>query len=326
MRTLILAALLAAVPMSAIAQPANVAAAVAAKDRAEADSKLDDSRQPAKVLSFLGLAKGDRVLDFMAGAGYYSEIMARAVGPRGFVLAWNPRGFAGSERVTKAWAGIKGRVANVGTYVSDLPDISLAPASFDFAMLHLVYHDAYWESAEFKFPRADPDVALAKLFRAMKPGGIVGVVDHVGNAGDTRAIVEATHRIDPETVKADFARAGFVLDGTSDVLRMTGDDYAKSVFDPALRGKTDRVVFRFVKPVGSEAAARPDADACGAGRVASAVGKRLDAALREQLQRESSARAMRIYKTGDPVTMDFNPTRLNVETDAAGTIVAVSCG
>ena len=55
-------------------------------------------------------------------------------------------------------------------------------------------------------------------------------------------------RIDPATIKADFARAGFVLDGESDVLRTSGDDYAKNVFDPALRGKTDRVVLRFRKP------------------------------------------------------------------------------
>ena len=248
MKTALLALALASLALPAMAKPAAVAAAVAAKDRAEADMKLDDSRQPAKVLQFLGLEAGDRVLDFMAGNGYYSEIMARAVGPKGYVLAWNPAGFGTSERTTRAWEGIKARVDNAGTYLSDLPDIALAPSSFDFALMHLVYHDAYWESAQFKFPRADPDVALAKLFRAMKPGGIVGVVDHVGNSGDTRAIVEATHRIDPATIKADFARAGFVLDGESDVLRTSGDDYAKNVFDPALRGKTDRVVLRFRKP------------------------------------------------------------------------------
>jgi predicted methyltransferase len=248
MKTHLIAALLLGLAAPALAAPADVAAAVAAKGRSEADVKLDDSRKPTEVLGFLGLEKGDRALDLMAGGGYYSEIMARAVGPKGFVVAWNPPGFASSERVRAAWAGIKGRVGNVSAFVMPLPDLALAPASFDFAILHLVYHDAYWESTQFNFARVDPDVVLAKLFRAMKPGGIVGVVDHVGNPGDTRAIVEATHRIDPETVKADFARAGFVLDGSSDLLRTPGDDYAKNVFDPALRGKTDRVVYRFRRP------------------------------------------------------------------------------
>lgn len=56
------------------------------------------------------------------------------------------------------------------------------------------------------------------------------------------------HRIDPETVKADFKRAGFVLDGESPLLRNPADDHTKNVFDAAVKGKTDRFVFRFKKP------------------------------------------------------------------------------
>jgi predicted methyltransferase len=97
-------------------------------------------------------------------------------------------------------------------------------------------------------PRTDPNQVLATLFAAMKPGGTVAVVDHVGPSGDTRAIVEKLHRIDPETVKADFQRAGFVLDGESNLLRVASDDHTKNVFDPAVRGKTDRFAFRFKKP------------------------------------------------------------------------------
>jgi predicted methyltransferase len=94
----------------------------------------------------------------------------------------------------------------------------------------------------------DPDKQLAKLFAVVKPGGIVGVVDHVGPAGDTREVVEKYHRIDPATIKADFLKAGFVLDGESDMLRNSQDAHDILVFDPAIRGKTDRVVFRFRKP------------------------------------------------------------------------------
>jgi predicted methyltransferase len=49
-------------------------------------------------------------------------------------------------------------------------------------------------------------------------------------------------------IRADFERAGFVLDGESDLLRNSGDDHFKLVFDPSVRGKTDRVVYRFRKP------------------------------------------------------------------------------
>jgi predicted methyltransferase len=336
MRPQLIAAVLAALSppalfAPALAAPADVARAVAAKDRAEADIQLDASRKPAEVLGFLGLEKGDRALDLMAGGGYYSEIMARAVGPKGFVVAWNPPGFAASDRVKTAWAGIRTRNRNVSAFVMPLPEIALAPASYDFAMLHLVYHDAYWESAQFNFARVDPDVVLAKLYRAMKPGGIVGVVDHVGNPGDTRAIVEATHRIDPATIKADFARAGFVLDGESDVLRVEGDDYAKSVFDPALRGRTDRVVYRFVRPAGGGASTDGGTDGgagggCDASKVSGLAGQRLDDGLRAKAEADSGARQVRSYRTGDPVTMDYRPDRLNIETDQGGMIVRLTCG
>ncbi len=83
----------------------------------------------------------------------------------------------------------------------------------------------------------------------MKPGGTVGVVDHVANPNsDTRATVEKLHRIDPEVIKADFRRAGFVLAGSSDMLRNPADDHSLLVFDPKIRGKTDRAVFKFKKP------------------------------------------------------------------------------
>ena len=164
------------------------------------------------------------------------------------VVAWNPAGFAGSDPIKAKWADIAVRAPAI-SYATGPFDSWSAPAkSYDFALFHLVYHDLYWQSDRFNVPKTDPDAVLKRLYVAMKPGGIVGVVDHVGAKGDTRATVDAVHRIDPEVVKADFARAGFKLVGESQHLRTKDDDYAKNVFDPALRGKTDRFVFKFRKP------------------------------------------------------------------------------
>ena len=66
--------------------------------------------------------------------------------------------------------------------------------------------------------------------------------------GDTRASVEKLHRIDPAVVKADFQRAGFVLEAKSDMLKNPADDHSLNVFDDKIRGKTDRFVFKFRKP------------------------------------------------------------------------------
>jgi predicted methyltransferase len=95
----------------------------------------------------------------------------------------------------------------------------------------------------------DPDAWLKTLYAAMKPGATVGVVDHVASPNnDPRATVDKLHRIDPELLKADFKRAGFVLAGSSDMLRNPADDHSLLVFDEKIRGKTDRVVFKFKKP------------------------------------------------------------------------------
>jgi predicted methyltransferase len=246
MRALALALLLAsaATPV-AFAKSPTIASAVAAKDRPAGSVALDANRKPAEILKFMGLKPGMKAFDLLTGTGYYAEIMGRAVGPKGSVVAYSPATY-NPEPIKAAFATLTPRVPNVR--LVNNPAEAFVPNSYDFTMIHLNYHDFYFESEAFKIPRTDPDVVLKTLFATMKPGGIVAVVDHVGPAGDTRAIVDKVHRIDPETVKADFKRAGFVFDGASNALRMPSDDLSKNVFDPAIRGKTDRFAFRFRKP------------------------------------------------------------------------------
>ncbi|MEA3004689.1 MAG: hypothetical protein QOH81_3477 [Sphingomonadales bacterium] len=227
---------------------ADIAAAVAAPGRPEDQTRLDESRRPVEILRFEGLKRGDIALDLFAGSGYYSEIMGRAVGPAGGVLAWDPSNFV-NDKARAAWTALRQRQANVGFFATPGTALSLPASAFDFAMIHLDYHDFYWESARYGLPRMDPAAILTTLYSSMKPGGVVAVIDHVANpGGDTRAVVEKFHRIDPATVKADFQRAGFVLEAESNLLRNPADDHEKSVFDPSIRGKTDRVVYRFRKP------------------------------------------------------------------------------
>ncbi|HEX8667601.1 MAG TPA: methyltransferase domain-containing protein [Allosphingosinicella sp.] len=252
MRNLVLfAAALAAAPAAAVAAKpagADVQAAVAASDRPADSVKLDESRRPAEVLAFMGLRKGDLALDLFTGSGYYAEIMAKAVGPRGGVLAWEPANFY-SDDAKKAMADLKARRPNVGVMVTPATAFTLPSSAFDFVMLHLNYHDTYWESAKYGFPRIDPQAFLATLYQSVKPGGVVAVIDHVANpGGDTREVVDKLHRMDPAVLRADFERAGFVLEGQSDLLRNPADDHSKLVFDPAIRGKTDRIAYRFRKP------------------------------------------------------------------------------
>ncbi len=250
MRTGILAAMMAtAVPTVAWAEPADVAASVAATTaRTEANVKLDEGRKPAEVLSFLGLEKGMRVLDMFGANQYWAEIMAPAVGPEGFVVVWQPNQFLNDKR-RAGFAEFAAKQKNVLLLNSAFEQPSLGTSAYDFLLMNLDYHDVYWESADRKIGRMEPDGWLRRLYAAAKPGAVVGIIDHAAApGGDTRAVVEKLHRIDPAVVKADFQRAGFVLEAESDLLKNPADDHSLNVFDEKIRGKTDRFILKFRKP------------------------------------------------------------------------------
>jgi predicted methyltransferase len=244
-------ALAAAIPAASSASAAQVSVerAVANTDARTPDNvALDVNRKPAELLNFFGLKRGMQVLDLFGGNGYWAEIIAPTVGPRGRVTVWQPAQFYNEERRTSFISGA-GRNKNVQLISSPFESPDLQPASYDFALINLDYHDVYWENAQRGIPRMDPQAWLQRLYTAMKPGGIVGVVDHVAPSGvDPRQSVEKLHRIDPAVIVADFQKAGFELDGQSEMLRNPADDHSLSVFDKAIRGKTDRAVFKFRKP------------------------------------------------------------------------------
>ena len=248
MRTLFLAALMAtAIPVTASAAPADVKASVAATAARNPDSvKLDESRKPAEVLKFLGLQQGMWVADPFGGNLYWAEITAPAVGPKGRVTIWEPKQFY-DQKTYDSYTAFKAKQPNVWLRVSPMeaPDL---PGKYDFMLINMDYHDVYWESAKYGIVKMDPDQWLKVSYDSMKPGAVVGVVDHVANPGDTRDTVQKLHRIDPNTVKGDFKKAGFVLEAESNILRNPADDHSLLVFDPKIRGKTDRFVFKFRKP------------------------------------------------------------------------------
>ena len=233
----------------ASAQPANVTASVAATaERSPDNVKLDESRKPTEVLRFLGLRQGMNVLDLFGANGYWTEIMAPAVGPKGHVTIWEASQFY-NDKEKAALAAYIAKHPNVSVVASPFEAPDLPKNYADFVMLNLNYHDTYWKSDKYKIPQMDPNAFLKAVYAAMKPGAVIGVIDHVANPNsDTRATVEKFHRIDPNVVKADFKRAGFVLVGSSDLLRNPADKHDLLVFDPNIRGKTDRAMFKFKKP------------------------------------------------------------------------------
>lgn len=231
---------------SAVASPA-ITAAVAASDRNPDNVKLDEGRKPAQVLAFLGLKSGMNVLDLVGGNAYWAEIIAPVVGPKGHDTVWEPKPFY-SDKTKASFEAFAAKHPNVSIVVSPMEAPDLPKNYADRVMFNENYHDLYVDFSKRGVPQIEPRQWLKTLYASVKPGGVVGVIDHVANAGDTRATANALHRIDPNTVKADFESAGFVFAGSSDILRNTADDHTLKVFDPKVRGHTDRFLFLFKKP------------------------------------------------------------------------------
>lgn len=240
---LALSASLLAPPATALAAaaPSDYARVVADPGRSAENRALDEGRMPAEVLAFAGLKRGWTVADWGAGGGYYSELIAGVVGPKGRVLA------LGNPRFYKAGAWDRLRAAHPNVAVLVASNLSLAPRSVDAIFAHLEFHDLFLppKPGEAGTP---PEAVLANWFAAVRPGGLVVIADHWGEPGDVGAVAGSLHRIDPAAVRRVMSAAGFVEVGSSDILRRSDDDHSLRVFDPKVRGRTDRFLLKFSHP------------------------------------------------------------------------------
>jgi predicted methyltransferase len=227
---------------------AAYAAAVANRERPTQDFERDLHSKPATVLQFFDIRPGMRVLDLFSGGGYYSELLSYVVGPEGSVVAHNNRAYVAyvGEEIERRYRD--DRLQNVEILMAENNELNLPAADFDAILMILGYHDIYYSNPKDGWPRIDGPKLLAQLHQALKPGGVLGIVDHYAEAGAPRETGGTLHRIDPGIVIADLTGAGFVLDAKSDELRNMRDDHSRIVFDPELKGRTDRFILRFRRP------------------------------------------------------------------------------
>lgn len=225
--------------------PDHVRAALADPGRAM-HRGTDERRRPDALVTLSGLKPGDRVLDLIPGDGYWTRIFSRVVGPEGRVYAVWPENYARFARgnvATLEQIAAAPEYANVRVEVQANPVLS-ASEPLDMVWTSQNYHDY---PDEF-MGRVDPALLNRAVFDMLKPGGTFFIIDHAAEAGSGMRDTERLHRIDPAIVREQVEAAGFEYVGSSDVLRNPEDDHVRTVFDPAIRGRTDQFVMRFRKP------------------------------------------------------------------------------
>jgi predicted methyltransferase len=226
--------------------PDRYDAAVAHSGRSADDLKRDPIDHPAEVLRLAGIKPGMRVADVLAGDGYYSELLSYLVGADGKVLLINNKQYDDwSDGLAARLAGK--RLPNVRHLTVDLGRLDLADKSLDAVLLIKVYHDFYWIDETGHWPKIDAGAVLAQVARALKPGGVLLLVDHSAKPGTGTTDATPLHRIDEAYAVKEFESHGFKVIAKSDALRRADDPRDQITYKGPMVGKTDRFVLVFRK-------------------------------------------------------------------------------
>ena len=210
-----------------------------ADGRDKYDVVKDAGRKPVETLQFFGVKAGMTVLDVITGAGYNAEILSAAVGPTGIVYAQNTHFVLtlinGAHHKAMLGRLENKRLPNVRYMVVDTADMPFNE-SIDMAIWGFNMHDVYnsnGEAATVQF--------LNDIKHALKPGGTLGIGEHIGVAGNDNAEL---HRLETSIIFDMLNKAGFVIEETSDLLGNPNDDHSQSVYADGLRYATDRILVR----------------------------------------------------------------------------------
>ncbi|MCK1273205.1 putative methyltransferase [Bradyrhizobium sp. GM2.2] len=208
-----------------------------------------DQSKLSELIRFARIDAGATVIDVYPGDGDWTRLFSDIVGSEGRVDSFVPAEVAHFKNDPvgrmRTLAKEPGR-ENVEAVSADLLAMPQATQAADVLWLHLFYHDLHTALIQARGARA-ADFNRA-VYERLKPGGCYVIVDHAAALGAGTTEAQSLHRIEPASVRKEVEAAGFVLDAESTLLANKDDPHTIKVFDPAIKGKTDRFAYRFVKP------------------------------------------------------------------------------
>lgn len=220
-------------------QESRLREALASPERSAENKARDAARKPIEVVGFLGIEDGMTVLDVIAAGGWYTEVLSAAVGPTGKVYSQNPAFFLSREGFVEAEAARNERLGNVEPIHGEIAAAGIE-GEVDVAITNQNLHDMYNGGGE-----AAAMPLIEAVFAALKPGGVFGVMDHVGVAGQPNADL---HRLEVAAARNLLTAAGFEIEAESDILANPADDHTKGPGDDSLGGNSDRFLIKARKP------------------------------------------------------------------------------
>ena len=230
---------------TAAAAAADVAAALAHPDRPSADGAADALRKPEQVLAFAGLETGMDVFEMEAAAGYYTEILSRAVGAGGSVVLQEAPGLMGFVGDGIDLRTANNRLANVRVSMTNFDELDAEDNSMDMVTWIQGPHELGFAPEGVNL--GDPAGSFREIARILKPGGVLLAVDHIGKDGTGLQEGASTHRIEESVITQMALQAGLTVERSSDLLKNPADPLTAHVYDPSIRGKTSQFMVLYRK-------------------------------------------------------------------------------
>ena len=236
----IAAAMALAVPAAEIDDKVN--AALASDIRTDAERARDANRRPLETLKFLGLSDDMQVLELFPGGGWYTKILAPVLAENGrlavSIFTQNVAAVAAEAGWDIDVIANDGFVPVEGTRRFTMTGMDFGEGRFDMALTFRNMHN---------FTDDGRTMLNAAVFRALKPGGLYGVVDHTRRhmQGDTE---ENWRREDPVRTIKEVQAAGFEFVDYSDLHYRPDDELRYEVGRRTVTGNTDRFTLLFRRP------------------------------------------------------------------------------
>ena len=207
-----------------------------------------DQTTQSELLAFAKVGVASTVIDVYPGAGDWTRRFSDAVGPQGRVFSFVPAEVAHFKTdpvgQMQALAKEPGR-ENVEAVSAEIVAMAQVTQPADVVWLHLFYHDLHTPLMQAKGATAAQFNRV--VHERLKPGGVYVIIDHAAAAGVGLDDTPSLHRIDPTTVRGEVEAAGFAFGAQSTILARTDDPHTAKVFDPSIKGETDRFAYRFLK-------------------------------------------------------------------------------
>ena len=238
-------------PTAWSADQESLAKALNGAHRSAENKARDIYRHPAETLAFFGIEPTMTVVESWPGGGWYTQVLAPYLRDQGTFIAAYPRVNAGWDAMLAANPEVYGKVVKV--------DLSSGAAMAEPGSVDAILD---FRNAHNWMPRSETADNLIKSWHAaLKPGGIVGIVDHRQNADST--VEGRTGYIKEQDLIDVMAKHGFELAAKSDVNANPKDtkDHPSGVrtLPPVMRlgeenkdkylaiGESDRLTMKFIK-------------------------------------------------------------------------------